>query len=418
MKRAVVAAACLLGAALSACAGQHTQGSLRLFGNGGNDLSRGGRGALRVLWRKELTPTERGNYRPVENAVAAIDDVHGRVYVGAASGNLHALSLEGRALYRFELHESIEGEPGLDPEADELYVGTERGELYAFVPSTGKLRWKVEGGGAIRQRPVLFRDAVYVLNEEDLVESRSRADGSVLWSYRRDRGDGFLVAGHSGLVLTPDGRLLAGFSDGTIVALDALDGRPKWERSTSDDVPEAEPGRPRYLDADATPILLGETVYAASFGGGLYCLDQRNGSVIWRDGEWTGITGMAAAQDGALVLVSADRGVARFDPATRRTTWLKSTERGSFGVPELHDGLVLLGDSKGSLLALDVSSGDELGRLDAGHGFVARAAVAHGRGFIVTNSGTLLAMRVRPVEAAASALRSPAERAPASTARE
>jgi hypothetical protein len=51
------------------------------------------------------------------------------------------------------------------------------------------------------------------------------------------------------------------------------------------------------------------------------------------------------------------------------------------------------------LIALDVASGDELGRLESGHGFVARAAVAHGRGFIVTNSGTLLAMRVRPVEA-------------------
>jgi outer membrane protein assembly factor BamB len=397
MKRAVVRAT-LLCATLAACTVPQTSGPLHLFGNGGSDLSRGGRGALRVLWRKELTPTERGNYRPVESAVAAIDEAHGRVYVGAASGHLHALSLQGTPLYRFELHESIEGEPGLDPQADELYVGTERGDFYAFAPSTGKLRWKVEASGAIRQRPVLYRDAVYVLNEEDLLESRSRADGSVLWSYRRDRGDGFLVAGHSGLALTDDGRLLAGFGDGTIVAIDALDGRPRWERSTSDDVPDAEPGRPRYLDADATPILIGEFVYAASFGGGLYCLDQRNGSVVWRDGDWTGITGMAATEDGALLLVSADRGVARFDPGTRRPVWIKATERGSFGVPEVRDGVLLLGDSRGSLVALDAASGDELGRLESGHGFVARATVSHGRGFIVTNSGTLLAMRVRSLD--------------------
>jgi outer membrane protein assembly factor BamB len=139
-------------------------------------------------------------------------------------------------------------------------------------------------------------------------------------------------------------------------------------------------------------------VYAASFGGGLYCLDQRNGSVVWRDSEWTGITGLTATDDGALVLVSADRGVARFDPNSRRSVWVKATERGSFGVPELRDGLLLLGDSKGSLVALDAASGDELGRLESGHGFVARATVSHGRGFIVTNSGTLLAMRVRPLD--------------------
>lgn len=389
------ACALLLCVASAACTSSHTTGGdLRLFGNGGADLTKSGRGALRVMWRKELTASQRGNYKPVENAVATIDEAHGRVYVGAASGSLHALSLEGRSLYRFELHESIESEPALDAQADELYVGTERGELYAFVPSTGKLRWKVDSGAAIRRQPVLFRDALYVLTEEDLVESRSRADGSILWSYRRERGDGFLVAGHSALSLTEDGRLLAGFSDGAVVALDALDGRPKWERATSDDVPDAEPGRPRYLDVDATPVLRGEFVYAASFGGGLYCLDQRNGSVVWREPEWTGITGLAATEDGALILVSADRGVARFDLATRAASWLKPTERGSFGPPELRAGMVVIGDSKGSLVALDVDTGDELGRIDAGHGFVARASIANGHGFIVTNSGTLLAMRV------------------------
>jgi outer membrane protein assembly factor BamB len=388
-----------LGLSALGCAGGNpTRAShdseLKLFGNGGGDLSHSGHGALRVVWRKELTPTERGNYRPVENAVAAVDALHGRVYVGSGSGNLHALSLDGRALYRFELHEPIESEPALDPEADELYVGTERGDLYAFVPSSGKIRWKVTSGAAIRQRPLLYRDAIYVLTEEDLVESRSRADGSVLWSYRRERSEGFLVAGHAGLVLTEDGRLLTAFNDGTVVALDALDGRPKWERMTADDVPDAEPGRPRYVDTDATPVMMGELVYAASFGGGLYCLDQRNGSVVWREPEWTGITGLAATEDGGLIVVSADRGVARFDVATRAPVWIKRVERGSFGTPEVRGGLVVLGDSKGSLVALDTRSGDELGRIEAGHGFVARAALRAGHGFVVSNSGVLLAMHV------------------------
>jgi outer membrane protein assembly factor BamB len=387
--------ALLCALASGGCAGPRSEArDYRLFGNGGGDLSSSGHGALRVLWRKELTPSQRGNYRPVENAVAAIDLAHGRVYVGAASGNFHAFSLDGQPLYRFELHESIESEPGLDVDADELYVGTERGELYAFKPSTGKLRWKVETGAALRRRPVLFRDAVFVVTEEDVVESRSRSDGSVLWSYRRERSDGFLVAGHAGLTLIEDNQLLTAFSDGTVVALDALDGRAKWERQTASEVPDVEPGRPRYVDTDATPLLLGECVYAASFGAGLYCLDPRNGSVVWREPEWTGVTGLAATEDGALILVSADRGVARFDPATRAATWVKRTERGSFGTPELHDGLVLLGDTRGSLVALDVLTGDERGRIEAGHGFIARPVSAAGRGFVLSNSGTLLAMRV------------------------
>jgi outer membrane protein assembly factor BamB len=387
-------ALCLL--VLGSCGALHRDEPLKLFGTGGSDLSKAGRGALRVGWRKELTPARRGNYRPIENAVAAIDEQHGRVYVGATSGALHALNFDGKALYRFELHDAIESEPALDAEADELYVGTERGELYAFTPSRGKLRWKMQSGAALRQRPVLFRDAVYTLSEDDVIESRSRADGSMLWSYKRDRSEGFLVAGHSGLALTDEGVLLSGFNDGAVVALDALDGRPKWERSTSGEVPEVEPGRPRYVDVDTTPVKIGAYVYAASFGAGIYCLDANNGSVVWRAPEWTGVTGLAAADETALIVVSADRGVGRFELATRSARWLKPNERGSFGVPQVTQGAVLLGDSKGSLVALSVADGTEVGRIEAGHGFVARTAASGPRGYVLTNGGTLLSLRVLP----------------------
>jgi outer membrane protein assembly factor BamB len=363
---------------------------------GGENRLPSGKGALRVMWRRELTPAKRGAYRPVENAVAAIDSQHQRVYVGAESGRLTAVDFDGQGLYRFELDEPIECEPALDVEKDELYVGNERGELYAFTPSTGKLRFDkpMQSTGSIRRRPLLLNDAVYVITEDDVIEAFARATGDVLWRYNREREEGFLVAGHSGITLAEGGRLLAAFNDGTVVALDTLDGKVKWERPTSLDVPEVEPGRPRYTDVDTTPVVIDGLVYAASFGAGLYALDLNNGSVVMRDPEWTGITGMAATDDGALIVISADRGVARIDPHTRAASWIRVLERGSFGVPELFEGMLVLGDSRGSLVALDVETGDELGRIDAGHGFVARASIVGGRGFVVTNGGVLLALRV------------------------
>ena len=353
-----------------------------------------GKGALRVSWRKELTPSERGRYRPVENAVAAIDAEHGRVYVGAASGRLYALGLDGRMLYQFELHEPIECEPALDAAKDELYVSTERNELYALTPSSGAIRWKVELSSSVRKRPILFKDALYVVTEDDAVEARSRGDGSLLWSFKRERSEGFLVAGHAGLSPVEGGVLYGAFNDGSVVALDALDGSARWVRDTSIDVPEAEPGRPRYVDSDATPVRIGDHVYAASFAGGLYCLDANNGSVVWREPEWTGITGLDLTADGALILVSGDRGIARFDPVAREARWIKALERGSFGTPQISGDLVVIGDSRGSLFALSAETGEELGRIESGHGFVARAIVQDRRGFVVTNGGVLLALRV------------------------
>lgn len=360
---------------------------------GGRSLPEG-KGALRVRWRKELTPSERGRYRPVENSVAALDTKRERLYVGAASGRLYALGFDGTPLYHFELHEPIESEPALDAEKDELFVANERNELFALRPSTGKILWKVNSSANVRRKPVLFKDALYVISEDDGVDALSRADGSTLWSYHREHSEGFLVAGHAGLTLSADGVLYAAFNDGMVVALDALDGKPKWERETAPDVPEAEPGRPRYVDADATPLRIGDQVYAASFGGGLYCLDANNGSVVWREPEWTGVTGMTEGPNGSLILVSADRGIVRFDLGSRSALWIKSAERGAFGVPQIADDLVLIGDSRGSLVALYTETGEEVGRIDTGHGFAARATVAAQRGFVVSNGGVLLALRL------------------------
>ena len=395
MKRSalcVVAAVQL--ASMAACGTRGTIGKGEYGWVGGSQRVPDGKGALRVSWSRELTPAQRGAYRPVENAVAAVDPLRGRLYVGAESGNLHALGFDGRPLYRFELHEPIESEPALDPVKQALYVGTERGELYAIEAEHGKILWKVEGDAAIRQKPVLLSDAVLVITEEDTVEAYSRADGRVLWRYAREPLEGFLVAGHSGLTLTGNNRLLAAFNDGMVVELDALDGSVKWERNTALEVPETEPGRPRYTDVDTTPAVIDDKVYVASFGGGLYALDANNGSVVWREPDMTGITSLKATPDGALILVSADRGVVRFDVRARAADWQKVLERGSFGVPEIFDGLVVVGDSRGSLVALDLQTGDELGRVDSGHGFVARANLLDGRGFVITNGGVLLSMRV------------------------
>lgn len=360
---------------------------------GGEPYRPASRGALRVNWRKSLTRPVRGAYVPIETAVPALDAKHGRVYVGSASKSLYAFSYNGTLLYRIELDARVESEPALDVERDELYLGTERGDLHAFTPSKGLWRWRAETQGAIRQQPLLTDDAIYVVTEADVVEAFARKDGSPLWRYKRDPLDGFAVAGHAGIALH-DGRILAAFNDGTVASLDAVDGSVRWERPTSLDVPATEDGLPEYLDVDTTPVVVGDTVYAASFGAGLYALDVQNGSVRWRMEEATGVTGILALPDGHLILASANSGLSRLDPATQERIWNVPNARGSLGQPILVRDYVLVGRSAGSLLSIRIADGSELSRVDAGHGFSALPAVQSRRAFVVSNGGALLALRL------------------------
>ncbi len=40
----------------------------------------------------------------------------------------------------------------------------------------------------------------------------------------------------------------------------------------------------QFVDVDSTPTIIGNTIYASSYSGGLYALDAKDGVVRWRVG--------------------------------------------------------------------------------------------------------------------------------------
>ncbi len=381
---------------LAACGGPGGTFDLRFLGDrnayAGNGFS--------VAWRKRLTREYEGPYVPVERAVPALDPANDRIFVGSTAGDLLAMSVSGQQLYRYPARGAIEARPALDVPRNQIYVVTEQGDVHALVASTGARRWTKRVDGPIRTTPVLTNDAIYVVTDTDTVTALSREDGEQLWTYHRDPPEGFTISGHAG-VTRAGNRLLSAFTDGTIAALDLAEGTAIWERDTSVDVdPSEDDGVPRFLDVDTTPTVLGDVVYVASFAGGLYALELGNGGVLSHDARYGAVTAITAVpgpgDDPAdlLVLSSADAGVIGYDIELGETRWRHPITRGSPGVAVVVGPMVLVGESLGSFLALHVENGEELARLDAGHGFSASAAFAEGLGYVVSNGGALYALRL------------------------
>jgi outer membrane protein assembly factor BamB len=387
MLRASVAAAAL---ALAGCGGVVSAGPGD-FGwlAGGTDAEDVSGGTLRVRWRTTLTEPLGSSYVPVERAVAALDPARGRIYVGSVGGALWALTAGGGRVWRYDARAAIECQPALDPRENELYFGTESGVIHALRASDGQLRWRARVNGPVRRVPVLAADAVYVITEMDAVVALSRESGEQLWAYRREPPDGFTITGHAGLIAT-EGRLITGFSDGTVVALDPASGDLIWERETALDLDDVVEGTPRFVDVDTTPVVHGDSIYVASFAAGLYEIDASSGSVRWHDPERTGIIALAASAD-ALVIASADTGLTALDLEERSVLWRRRMQRGAPGDPRISGGTVLVGESQGAFVALSMANGNELGRVEAGDGFSATAAIHGELGFVVSNGGSLFA---------------------------
>lgn len=348
---------------------------------------------VRVRWMKRLTPRfGSGSYVPVERAQAGLDPARNRIYVGTSEGDFFAFNASGRRMFRYRPESPVAAAPAVDRATGQVYLAAEDGIVHAFQSGSSDPEWKESAGGAVRQPPVLSEDAVYVVTEDDKIAALSRETGELLWDFTREIEAEYFIAGHAGLVLHGE-KLLTAFSDGTVIALDASDGSLLWERPTQLDV-DPEAGDPvRFYDVDTTPVVVDDTVYVAGIRAGLYALDLSNGSVRWRDGEQQGVVGLAS-QGRFLVATSAEDGVTVIDRETREQVWRREVRQGAPGQPVISgNGIVLVGESQGSLLAFDLRSGANLGRIHTG-GFAAPAALAGRFGWALSNGGQLIALEL------------------------
>jgi outer membrane protein assembly factor BamB len=345
--------------------------------------------ALRVRWAKPLAPEWGGLYVPLERANAALDPSRNRLFIGSSERVLWALEADGRPLYQYRVESGIEAEPTVDGATNELYVPTAAGIVHALEADTGKLRWKAELSGAISQAGLLSRDALYVVTDDDGVFAVARKDGAILWRFKREPRAGLKIGGHAGLLLSEE-RLITGFGDGSVVALSPGDGRSLWIVDTTLDF--ADPGQTEqgFVDVDTTPVQIDDTVYVASFLGGLYGLGASDGVPRVRRSDWTSITSLAA-EEHALIIASADLGVMCVEAGTLAPRWVRKTKPFVAGNVRIVDDIVYMAETRGALLALGLSDGRERGRLQTEHGFLASPSLQDGRGFILGNTGILYA---------------------------
>ena len=70
------------------------------------------------------------------------------------------------------------------------------------------------------------------------------------------------------------GKVIAGFSDGYLVAVDLNNGKELWVSDLGADLSGA-------VDVDATPVIVDDRVFTGAFAAGPTCLSIDDGSVIW-----------------------------------------------------------------------------------------------------------------------------------------
>lgn len=267
--------------------------------------------------------------------------------------------------------------------AKTIIYGTQAGSLFAVDERDGSERWRHALGGQLLRKPVVAQGRLIVGNSYDQLAALDAQTGKRLWLYSHEMRPG--VALHGSVAAAVDGStVFAGFTDGTVCALELQDGSIKWSRPISLE-------RRELPDAVVAPVVAGGRVYAASQSDGVFALATDDGRVLWNQ-RTPRIVRMEWGE--RLFAFSGDGEAYALDASTGEVRWHTSMRVGQPTQPVLADGRITVGAWPGGLVVLDAETGSITQRLFVGG--VASELAAAGDALAFVNEDNRLYLLRRP----------------------
>ena len=187
--------------------------------------------------------------------------------IGASSGEIHWLT---------RLRTVITG--GVGAGSGLVMVGTQQAEIVVLDQITGDELWRTSVSSEVLSPPQTNGDVVVAQTVDGKLLALNIEDGNQRWIYETNL-PALTLRGTSRPVITSTGAVIAGFSNGTLVAVSAADGIWRWEERVA--VPEGQYDIDRVIDVDGDLLLDGNRILASSYQGNLMAFDVASGRIVW-----------------------------------------------------------------------------------------------------------------------------------------
>jgi outer membrane protein assembly factor BamB len=315
----------------------------------------------------------------------------GRVYAAGHSGRVHAIDLEtGRSQWSSNTRAPLSAGPAVGHGL--VVVGASNGLLTALEVADGQQRWQVQLSGEVLARPAITASQVFVRTVDGRLTALSALDGREQWMVEH-RPPRLSLRGTAAPVVSGN-MVVTGFDNGRIGAYSLRDGETIWENLIA-----AGRGRTeieRMTDVDATPVIVGQDIYAVSYRGRLANLGLESGQFIWAT-EMSSHRGLGVDWTSVYVAV-AEGEVVAVNRASGAELWRQDAFRmRRLTAPTPFGQSVVVGDLEGWLHWLDVFTGTMQARFRTGKSAHIEAPVSGGDLLIAQDEDDrVYALRVEP----------------------
>ena len=187
-------------------------------------------------------------------------------------------------------------------------VGTDGGSVVAVDPSTGTVLWTKDVGDCIdvplaAANGTLFVAVRSIQRQAPQIVALRETDGSTVWSQPYIPRTSGSAAGAPSVA---DGTVYVALSDATVRAVDASTGGERWA------------ARLNAFVGGAPPVIVGDAVVVADTRGQVYRLDAATGARVWDFALNTPVIGAAAVAAGTVMVPTSAGDVVAFDLGSGR----------------------------------------------------------------------------------------------------
>jgi outer membrane protein assembly factor BamB len=197
----------------------------------------------------------------------------------------------------------------------------------------------------------------------------------------------------AGAPVIADGRVIAGYDNGKLVALSITDGSVIWEKSIA--VPSGRTELDRLVDIDADPVIVNETVYVVTYQGNVAGVDLNTGQVYWTR-EMSSQAGLSAVPGEAVYVTDDEGNVWAVQDGSGDALWRQTRlERRQVTGPAVAGDYVVVGDFEGYLHWIARNDGRFVDRHQiTDSAIVSKPLVRDGKLYVTAADGTVAAVQV------------------------
>lgn len=246
---------------------------------------------------------------------------------------------------------------GITAAYNNLYIGTENGDVIALSQETGEVLWQTRVTGEVIAAPGWGEGWITVSTTSGHVSALHPDSGEIRWEAETDtpaltlRGTSTpSVTGGGVLVGTATGKLKVFILDGGIPAWEAVIGKSKGTTELE-----------KLIDADSQPIVANQVAYAVAYNGNLAAVDVLSGRILWQR-EYSSYRNLTYDND-MLYLTDAKGNIVAVDAKNGIEKWTQSEfYNRRLTQPVVYKDTLVVGDYEGYFHFVDKKTGELVSR--------------------------------------------------------